>query len=181
LWSVSGNVYQNAELGMAFEFPKGWAAAAAESIRDVNQRREANLAQRSEAGVRVLVPRVIFYASARGSGDALRMALPSLRINAAAGGGGGRLTLDYFDRMAQSMAAQPGVKVVAAPSEFRVGNHRFMRVDLEHSGSSHFYRSFILTQAVDYMVTIEIIAASQDELQRIGSSLQSMSFREDQE
>jgi thiol-disulfide isomerase/thioredoxin len=179
LWRVSGNVYENGELGMSFEFPKGWVTATAESIRDVNQRGQALAAQRSTSGVKVRVPKAIFYAAPRGTGDALRMALPSLRINVTEGGGG-RLTLDYFDRMTQSMA-QPGVKLVAAPSEFQVRNHHFMRADLEHSGSSHFYRAFILTQAVDYMVTIEVIAASQDELQRILSSLQSMSFREDQE
>lgn len=179
LWSVSGNVYENGELGMSYEFPKGWVAASPGSIRDLNQRSQAATAQRSDAGVTVRTPKMVFYAAPRGAGDAIRMGLPSLRISASPGGAG-RLTLEYFEALTTRMT-RSGVKLVAAPSEFLVNRHHFMRADLEHSGSAHFYHSYILTQAVDYLVAIEIIAASQEELQRIASSLQSMSFREDQE
>lgn len=181
VWNVAGNVYENGELGMSFEFPKGWVAATPDSIRDLNQRSQAAAAQRSGAGVTMRAPTTVFYAAPRGLGDGLRMSLPSLRISVQPAGRGA-FTLESFQDLTQRMTASPGIKVVSAPSEFLINHHHFMRADFEHnSGLSRFYRGYILTQAMEYFVTIEIIAGSQDELQRIAASLQSISFREDQE
>lgn len=187
VWSISGNVYKNDALGFSYQLPKGWTAASPESIHAVNQRMAAAaqtaFAQQHPDGpvVRMLVPTTILYASLRGGGDAQRMTIPCLRISATRVVPGG-LTLERFGEMAQRMAQSAGAKVLKPPSEFLVHDQQFMRVDLEHaSASSRFYRAYVQTHTDSYTVTIEFFATSPDELERETASLQSVSFRGEQE
>jgi len=129
----------------------------------------------------MLVPTTILYASLRGAGDAQRMTIPCLRITATRVVPGG-LTLERFAEMAQRMAQSAGAKVLKPASEFPVHDQHFMRVDLEHaSASSRFYRAYIQTHTDSYTVTIEFFATSPDELERETASLQSVSFKREQE
>ncbi|HUK87384.1 MAG TPA: hypothetical protein VLT85_06940, partial [Terriglobales bacterium] len=83
-----------------------------------------------------------------------------------------QLTTDYMVKAA-------GLKVVTPAAEFTVQQRTFMRLDLEQAaGSQHAYEGYIQTVANGHLLTIEIYASSQEELQQIAGSLQSISITE---
>lgn len=185
--NVLGNHYRNEALGMSFEFPQGWSAARPQSLHALNERAEnaakaALLQQHPQlaSSMRFSIPRIVFYASRKGEGDGQRIAVPSLRITATPSRLE-NLNLNSFRQMADAMAAASGMKVAAPPSEFNVKQHPFLRADFEQSsGGVRLHHAYIQTLTGDYLLTIELFASSQNELQQVASSLQSFSFSEDE-
>jgi thiol-disulfide isomerase/thioredoxin len=185
-WSISGNVYKNDALSMTYEFPKGWTAATFAGLHKTNERLEASvkaaiLQQHPEMGanVTVMTPKTVFYASQRGEGDGQRVIVPCIRITATPGREEG-LRLETFQQLSQAMAASSGGKIILPASEFLVQDHRFLRTDVESgSGGTRIDRALVQTFSEDYILTIEILASSPDELQQIAASLQKMLFTED--
>ena len=184
--SVLGNVYKNAALGMTFQFPAGWVPATAESLRTINQRLEAFakagiMQQHPEFAdaIHFSAPKTIFYVARKGGWDGEHFAIPSIRISAIPSSLDS-LDLGSFQRMVESVAAASSLKLVGPASEFLVNRHQFVRADLERSvGALHLYQSHVQTLAGDYLLTIEIFAASPEELQQIAASLQSMSITDE--
>lgn len=180
---ASGNVYQNQALGLTFQFPQGWKAANAESLRTVNDRLEAL----AKAGitlhhpeladsVRFPGPKTILHASRKGDWDGEHLVIPSIRISAMPSGLDS-LNLGAFQQLAESMANALGMKLLGTVSEFHVNKHQFVRADFEHRvGAVSLYQSHVQTIAGDYLLNIEIYAYSLDELQQVAASLQSMSI-----
>ena len=165
---------------MTYEFPHGWLAAKASEIHDANARgragrRRGNFAgQHPEVDVsRIIMPKLVFYASRRGEGDGQKLPMPCLRIMAAPT----RFDTpsgDMFNRVTQDHSTRMNMKIIAGPTKFKVKEHEFVRADFERSTPSEMYRAYIQTVAQDQLLTIEIFAATTDELQKIADSLQSM-------
>jgi len=184
--SISGNVYKNDALSMSYEFPRGWVAAKPESLHVLNERSEAGakaavLQQHPELAdsLRFSTPKIVFYASRKGDGDGQRLGLPSLRISATPSRLDS-LRLSTFQQMMDHMAVASGLKPFAQASEYTVNKHQFLRADFErNSGGIHVYQSYVQTLSEDYLLTIEILASSLDELQQVAASLQSMSITEE--
>jgi thiol-disulfide isomerase/thioredoxin len=185
--NISGNVYKNEGLGLTFQFPQGWTAASAELLHTINERTEAAakaaiLKQHPELmdSSRISVPKFIFYGSRKGDWDGQHMAIPSIRISAIPS----RLdsvTLDAFQHTIVNRIVASGMAIIGTPSEFQVNKHPFVRGDFERSvGALHVYQSYVQTIAGDYLLTIELFASSQEELQQIAASLQSMSITDDE-
>lgn len=179
--TVSGNTYKNEDLQIAYEFPQGWTAEKPESLHAANARKEAAmrvaiLQQHPELAdsLHLTAPQFMLYASRNGQGDAERLSVPSLRVSAVRT----RLddvNLDLFDKLTKNMALAQKMKLIASASKFTVKDHDFVRADFERSaGASDLYYSYVQTVSGDYLVTIEILASSQEDLQRIAASLQSM-------
>jgi thiol-disulfide isomerase/thioredoxin len=184
--TISGNVYSNEELGITYEFPQGWIAADPAALHDLNERTQsaaeaAILQQNPGAGanLRIMMPKIVFYASQRGEGDGQRFSFPSIRFLATPAQVE-TLELETFRQMISSMATATGAEVIGSASEFQVKGHSFLRADLVRSmAGSKIYHSYVQTLAGDYLVTIEIYSLSQDEMQKIASSLQSMTVKDE--
>jgi len=171
---------------MSYEFPQGWIAIKPASMHEINARSEAAvkasiLQQHPELAnsLHIGTPKVVFYASKKADWDGMRVTLPSIRITAVPS----RLdnvNLETFQKMAENMATASSMKMVAPASEYHVNKHQFARVDFERSvGSLRIYQSYVQSIAGGYLVTVEIYAASMDELQQAAASLQSMSISEE--
>lgn len=185
VWTVSGSVYKNRELGLTYEFPQGWVVAQPGPLHAANERTEASaraamLQQRPDATPlrRIITNKIVLYASRRGEGDGQRMSMPSLRISAVRSPVSS-INLSRFGQMAEQMAAGAGAKLLGPPTDFLVKDHQFVRVDLlQGSGKSQFYRAFVQTVAGDYLVSIDLFASSPEELVQLAASLQSITIEE---
>ena len=164
---------------MTYEFPHGWLAAKAIEIHDANARGRTAAAatilqQHPEVDVsRIIMPKLVFYASRRGEGDGQKLSMPCLRIMAAPT----RFDTpsdDMFNRVTQDHSTRMNMKIIAGPMKFKVKEHEFVRADFQRSTPSEMYQAYIQTVAQDQLLTIEIFAATTDELQKIADSLQSM-------
>jgi len=183
----SGSLYRNDDLGFSFEFPQGWIAAKTESLAAVNESNEAAakaalLQEHPEAAsgnMRFSGSKIIFYASRKGEGDGQHMGVPSMRITVAPTRMD-TLNANRFRDMTERMAAAADMKIVAPALEFLVKDHQFLRVDFERgAGRSRIYQSQIQTLAGDSLLTIDIFATSTDELQKIASTMQTMTIKDD--
>lgn len=183
---ASGGVYKNKELGLSYEYPRGWIPASPDQVHSINERTEAAakasiLQQRPELAnsLRLNVPKVVFYASRKGNWDGQHYDLPSIRMVA----NPTRLdeiNPDTFEQLASSRATAAGMKVLGEVSMFEVNKHRFFRADYEHSvGATRVYQSFVQTIAGDYLLTIELYAYSSDELNQAAASLKAMFITDD--
>lgn len=183
---VSGDTYKNAALEMTFEFPQGLIPASTETLRTVNDRREAA----AKAAIAEQHPelanspnrtmaKTVFYASRKGAWDGQHVDIPSLRIDAVPS----RLdavNLEAFEQRVEKMSGAASLKLTGPPVEFRVKKHPFVRADFDRSiGAIHMYQSVVETVAGDYLLTIEIYAYSTEELQQIMASLQTMAISDE--
>lgn len=179
--TVSGNIYKNEDLQMTYALPQGWTAERPESIRDFNIRqaaamRAAILQQHPEvsASVYINTRQFILYASRTGQGSLDRMTVPSLRVSAERTRSD-NVSLDVFEQITQNMAVAQKMTLLNSASKFTVKDHDFVRADFERPVSSgHVYYGYVQTISGDYKLTIEIFASSQQELQTVAGSLQSM-------
>jgi thiol-disulfide isomerase/thioredoxin/Tfp pilus assembly protein PilF len=180
--AISGNVYRNRFLGLSYEFPQGWIAAKPEALRAANESAAARaktfeLQQHAESGGagHIMVPKIVFYASRRGEGDGQRLAIPSLRITAMEWSQP-ELTLDSVKRDAERMG-RIGMNLVRAPEEYSMGEQQLFRADFENTRSSpHSWVCRIQTVVEGHLLTLEIFATDQQELEQLASTTQSLSF-----
>jgi len=178
---VSGTIYQNEALSLTYEFPRGWIAAKPDVLHALNEKLEATakasiLQQHPEAAgnLRIMTPKIVFYASRRGDGDGQRLSFPCIRIMTTASRATA-LELDTFQRTAEAMARASGAKLSLAPAEYWVQDHPFMRADFERSmGGQHILQTYVQTLSEDYLLTIEIYALSGDDKQVAVDSLQKL-------
>ena len=184
---VAGNAYKNAALEMTFQFPRGLIPVSTETLRTVNDRREAAakaaiLQQHPELAnsSNMAMPKTVFYASRKGAWDGQHVDIPSICINAVPS----RLdsvNLDTFQQMVERMSAAASLKLTGPPVEFRVKKHPFVRADFDRGvGAVHMYQSMVQTVAGDYLLTIEIYAYSTEELQQLAASLQTMAISDEE-
>lgn len=186
--STSGFIYKNPVLQLSYEFPHGWNAATPESLHAANENAEATvkssiLQKHPEIAnsVDLNVAKIIFYGSRRGNWDGRHYDLPSIRI-AAAPSHMDELTLEDFRRSMQVRTATAGMNPIGESYSYEVNQHEFFRADFDHAiGGLHVTQSVIQTLAGDYMLSIEIYAASPDELKTITDSLKTMSITDDDE
>jgi thiol-disulfide isomerase/thioredoxin len=186
--SISGGIYKNEVLGMTYELPKNWVAAKAEATHALNERTSAAakasvLQQHPEMvdSLRLMIPTVVLYASRKGEGDGQHMSVPCLRI-VAMPSRLDALRMDAFRQMTESMARAQNMKMIAEGNKYEVNGHEFARADFERgAGERKAFEAYVQTLAGDYMLTIEIYAASTEELQRTAESLKSMMIKDEEE
>jgi len=183
--TVAGNVYANDALSMTYEFPKGWLAAKAESLHEINVKAEAAakasiLQQHPEMAehLNLMMPVTVFYASKRGDGNPQRLSLPCIRINATPARMS-QFSLETFQKMADNMAVASSAKPTGPASKYEVKEHAFLRVDMERNvGGTRVYQAYVQTLSEDYLLTIEIYATSAEDLKKVGETLQTMVIKE---
>jgi thiol-disulfide isomerase/thioredoxin len=182
---VSGTIYKNEALSVAYEFPRGWIAAKPESLHALNEKLEATakasiLQQHPEAAgnLRIMTSKFVFYASRRGEGDGQHLSFPCIRI-VATPSRAASLQLDTFRQATDAMATASAATVTLAAAEYRVNDHPFMRADFERSmGGQRIFQTYVQTLSEDYLLTIEIYALSGDDKALAIDSLQKLTIDE---
>jgi hypothetical protein len=166
---VSGVTYKNEALSLAYEFPRGWIAAKPDVLHALNEILEAgtkaSLQQHPEAAgnLRIIAPRLVFYASRRGDGDGQHLSFPCVRIMATPSRATA-LQVDTFRQATDAMVNASGSTVASASAEYRVKDHPFLRADFERSmGGQRIFQTYVQTLSEDYSLTIEIYALSSDD------------------
>jgi thiol-disulfide isomerase/thioredoxin/Flp pilus assembly protein TadD len=180
--TISGNIYRDDDLGFTYQFPQGWTAARPEALRAANEKadaagRAAFRKQHPELGDSVVLisSRTIFYASRKGEGDAMRPATPSVRITVVATGlmevrrGAVDARVAMMDRV--------GLKVSRPTEEYQASERQFFRTDFQDTVSfPRRWMSQIQTAAEGNLFTLEILATSAQELDKLVSTAKSISF-----
>jgi thiol-disulfide isomerase/thioredoxin len=184
-WTVSGNIYKNAALGMSFQFPQNWVAATPDVIRARNERTKATALAAVQQHPELLerpnltIPKTVFYAARRGDWNGQSFGVPSIHI-ATMPTNADSIELAGFQRTAETLATASGMKIIGSAMEFLVNKHAFARADFDRTvGALHVYQSHIQTIAGDYLLTIDLTAASPEELQQVAASVQSMTITEE--
>lgn len=182
-WTVSGNSYKNAALGLTFDFPPDWVPAKKDVLKPINEQAAASVQavvqQHPELGdrVKVATPTLIFYASRKGAGDGKRIEIPSIRITALPAPVRA-LTLDSFRQTVTQMSGANSMEIIGAPAEYHVDDHGFFRADLARATGARYYTSFVQTLAGNYFLNIELFAYSTKELEQVASCLQAIAISE---
>jgi hypothetical protein len=110
-----------------------------------------------------------------------RMSVPCLRV-VATPSRLEALRMDVSRQMTESLARAQNMKVIAEANEYEVSGHAFARTDFERgAGEQKAYEAYVQTLAGDYLLTIEIYAASAEELQRAAESPKSMMTKDEAE
>jgi thiol-disulfide isomerase/thioredoxin len=177
--SVTGNIFKNEALSLTYDFPRNWLAAKPDTLQRLNEKMEAAakasiLQQHPEmaADLRIMTPKVVFYASRRGEGDGQRLSFPCIRITASPSRASS-LRLDTFRQMSDAMVTAAGAKVTNPAQEYQMNDHSFLRMDFQRSmGGQRVLQTYVQTLSEDYLLTIEIYALSGDDQQSAVDSLQ---------
>jgi len=181
---ISGNVYRNDFLGLSYQFPSGWIAAAPETLHEVNERLEASARARvmqehpeASGALQITVPKTILYVSQRGEGDGQRMGIPCIRIITAPWKGPGiGITLDSVKSQLERMSS-PGTSLVRGPEKFTVSEQDFFRTDFQRPGNyGQAWVSRIQTVANGYYVVLEVFAKDRGQLEDLVSTLKTLAF-----
>jgi len=181
----AANVYKNSQLGLRYVYPDGWKVATAETLRAANahlqeQARAALEKQRPQdaASIRIIPPSYIFYASQRGDGSPERASLPSISMQTEPT----RLDTvdeDQFRLIIDKMASMTQLKPLAPASAFELKKHKFVRADFERSsGALRYYLSFVQTVAGDFLLKIDVVAETPEQLNKIAETLRTMEIVE---
>jgi hypothetical protein len=179
---VTGNVYRNQELGLSYQFPAGWAAASPENLRAGNAAAYAAMKARFEKqdqgegrGAKYVLRRTIFYAAPKAGGDGWHLAIPSVRITAMQTGAE-EISPEAVQMNTQLMQRN-GFRVVQQPKSFDAGGQRCFRTDFaDTSRMPHRWSAQILTAMDGYMLSLEFLAGSPQELEQIAVTAGSLSF-----
>jgi cytochrome c biogenesis protein CcmG/thiol:disulfide interchange protein DsbE len=183
--AMPGNVYVNSQIGLRYVYPEGWIRAKEETLRATNDRFQEALRaalvkqQAQDAGkLQIIAPSYIFYASRRGDGSPERASLPSISMRTEPT----RMESvdeDIFRQLMDRTASMTQLNALASASSFEVKKHKFVRADYERSsGALHYYLSYVQTVAGNYLVKIEIVAETAEQLREITGTLQTMEIEE---
>jgi peroxiredoxin len=180
--TVTGNMYRNEEIGLSYRFPEGWTAAKPEALRARNAASYAAMkaafekqAREMPGEVHMVAPKVIFYASRRGGGSATSLDIPSILITATEGVME-ELTRNFVATSARAFE-RTGLKMVGEPQEFDAGEQHCFRTDFaDMAHAPQRWLTKIDTTVEGYLVTVQIIAGSQQELSRIAATAGSLTF-----
>ena len=181
MWSVSQSIYRNEALGLTYEFPKNLRPANPQVLHDENEQMAAALkaqvqTQKSASGMpgQIIVSRTIFYASANGQGDGMRYSIPCVRITAMPWPYPS-LTVDALHAMGAT--GIPGLNPVGAIQYSTIGGHDTYRSDYEGGQANMHFRMARFQFVTDgHLVTIEMFATSQEQLDQMAATVQSLSF-----
>ena len=167
---ADGNVFRNEFLGLRYEFPQSWHPATPEILEQLNHAtlrflKGSDAGNSSATGV---FPQIIFQAAP----DA-RHQVPSVRIVVERLDS---LTLDSVRHDAAELELTRGATALSPPRDLVIANRHFFRTDYElpHTSPPAWVASFETLVARNYRVTLEILAGSKLELDRLAASAQSL-------
>jgi len=180
--TVTGTLYHNEELGLSYRFPEGWTAAKPEALRATNAATYAALkaaiekqARNMPGEVHMVAPKMIFYASRRGRDSTTNVDVPSVQITVLEGVVR-ELSKDYLERGARR-SESTGLKMIGEPQEFAAREQHCFRTDFADTmHTPQRWLTRIDTMVEGYVVSVQFVAGSQQELSRIAATAGSLAF-----
>jgi len=181
---VTGNVYRNDFLGFSFEFPEGWVTERPETLHKLNEKWEVAARhgppELQSFGMVIPLhmysPKVFFYASGSGKGDGNRLAIPSIRIGAQQTDER-FLDIEKLRHKFEHVDQKRSARLLRPADGFVLKGHPFFRLEFEgRQGTTPIWVSRLQTFLNGHMVLFEFYAPSEEELQQLAGTLQSISF-----
>jgi thiol-disulfide isomerase/thioredoxin len=176
---ASGSIYRNEFLGLSYKFPSAWSSATPEVLAQLNQARSQQMQSAGATGsgdqpgpngsVRVSFPQIIFQAAP----DPHRR-LPEVTITVAQSSASAQ---DSARKAVEDVKRQ-GMAILAAPRVITIGKRQFFRTDAEapQADPPAWIAMIEITVGQRYLVTLEIRARSNQELDDLAASAQSLSI-----
>lgn len=184
---VTGNVYRNDFLGFSYEFPKDWITEKPETLHKLNDKWESEAkGGRLAFGLywtlispNAFSPRIVLYASSSGKRDGSQVAIPSIRIGAQQTDER-FLDVEKLRHKFERMDAKKSARLLRPADGFVLKRHSFFRLEFEgRQGATPIWVSRLQTFLNGHMVLFEFYASSEEELQQLSSTIESISFIED--
>jgi len=167
-------LYRNAFLKLSYHYPEGWISATADLIDELNNKtrrwmEDHPAASDANSPSPIPFPDTVFQASPSGTDRS-----PFVRItiaNAAA------VTLDTVGLESKQLQDRAGFTLVAAPRAVTAGKGSFIRTDYEMTQlDSPVWVATFDSPAAAFRVTLEVFARSQQELDTLAASAQSLTL-----
>lgn len=181
--NVLGDVYHNSVLGFSFTFPNEWTTASKAKIQAGNERNRATLIEFLRKNMpnadlaHITGPQVIFFASATGEGDG-NPPVEANSITVTSVPWQGKLSTKYTQRLAKSMLKGRSLQIIGSTNrEIEINGHEFFRADYKDlRGAAAPWLSRWQTQVNGYLLTVEIRALQQEQLDQLVACMQSFAF-----
>jgi hypothetical protein len=163
---AASGTYHNGALGFTYPYPKGWTPATAAEIAAANAKIRETPPPAPQAGQphtnTAAYAELLFYARGRGKDDGAFHGVPSVRITALESVGA-MLNVDVMKRDSGDIV-KTGLTSVRDPEKFSVSDQNLYRMDFKDTRTGQIWVGVIETIVYDHLLTIEIRAESQVQL-----------------
>jgi hypothetical protein len=171
--SGASGSYHNGALGFTYPYPKGWIPATADEIAAANAKIKATPPTPPKPGQ----PRnntgayteLLFYAHGPGKDDGTFHGVPSVKITSLESVGA-MLNVDVMKRDSGDIV-KTGLTSVRDPEKFSVTDQNLYRMDFKDTRTGQIWVAVIETIVYDHLLTIEIRAESQAQLDLLASTV----------
>ena len=169
---ASGGTYHNGVLGFTYPYPKGWTSATPAEIAAANVKiKETPPApQPGQPHINTAAyAELLFYARGAGKDDGTFRGVPSVKITSLESVGA-MLNVDVMKRDSGDIV-KTGLTSVRDPEKFSVSDQNLYRMDFKDTRTGQIWVAVIETIVYDHLLTIEIRAESQVQLDVLASTV----------
>ncbi len=171
--SAASGSYHDGSLGFTYPYPKGWTPATAAEIAAANAKIKATPPTAPQAGQprtnTAAYAELLFYAHGAGKDDGTFRGVPSVKITSLESVGA-MLNAEVMKRDSGDIV-KTGLTSVRDPEKFSVSDQNLYRMDFEDTRTGQIWVAVIETIVYDHLLTIEIRAESQVQLDLLASTV----------
>jgi thiol-disulfide isomerase/thioredoxin len=165
--------YHNGALGFTYPYPKGWTTAAAADIAAANAKIKETAPPAPPPGQprsnTAAYSELLFYAHGPGKDDGTFHGVPSVKITSLESVGA-MLNADVMKRDSGDIV-KTGLTSVRDPEKFSVSDQNLYRMDFKDTRTGQIWVAVIETIVYDHLLTIEVRAESQVQLDLLVSTV----------
>ncbi len=170
---MASGVYHNGALGFTYPYPKGWTPATAAEIAAANAKIKATPPPAPQPGQprtnTAAYAELLFYAHGPGKDDGTFHGVPSVKITSLESVGA-MLNVDVMKRDSGDIV-KTGLTSVRDPEKFSVSDQNLYRMDFKDTRTGQIWVAVVETIVYDHLLTIEIRAESQVQLDLLASTV----------
>jgi thiol-disulfide isomerase/thioredoxin len=170
---AASGAYHNGALGFTYPYPKGWTPATAAEIAAANANIKATPPPAPPPGQprtnTAAYAELLFYAHGSGKDDGAFHGVPSVKITSLESVGA-MLNVDVMKRDSGDLV-KTGLTSVRDPEKFAVNDQNLYRMDFKDTRTGQIWVAVIETIVYDHLLTIEIRAESQVQLELLVSTV----------
>jgi thiol-disulfide isomerase/thioredoxin len=170
---AASGAYHNGALGFTYPCPKGWTPATAAEIAAANLKIKETPPPAPQAGQprtnTAAYAELLFYAHGSGKDDGTFHGVPSVKITSLESVGA-MLNVDVMKRDSGDLV-KTGLTSIRDPEKFAVNDQNLYRMDFKDTRTGQIWVAVIETIVYDHLLTIEIRAESQVQLDLLVSTV----------
>ena len=171
--SAANGAYHNGPLGFTYPYPKGWTPATSAEIAAANAKIKETPPPAPQPGQprtnTAAYAELLFYAHGPGKDDGTFRGVPSVKITSLESVGA-MLNVDVMKRDSGDLV-KTGLTGVRDPEKFSVSDQNLYRMDFKDTRTGQIWVAVIETIVYDHLLTIEIRAESQVQLDLLASTV----------